>query len=727
MKPITKEILEKLYYDVLSERNGLNEVDYQKEWLTNPETYSHNNNVLAQAPASGKTNTILIYLEISNRLGLLENPTLIFPAAETLLKMNMEKSLIEFKPSFTFMVINTKDDIVKAKNDNIDVIISLPQMFTERNVKNFKLLPKHIGLLITDEAHIWFLKNTIKNFIKTKKITKFVELTGSPYLFNLRNQIAKQNGKNEPYRMFYVTTNDLLDRGRISNVKLKMITTPAYNFTHKSFIGNYGNLKQGLTNSKKKNRHLLKDVLNELLKKCNYNCEIPYLQNKNNIGIISRAWHGVANMIDNFGQTMICCDSQAMADEFYKTFIENDSIKDKVLLSHSKNDPKSENFELFEKNPNQYKILIVVDRGQLGYNYLELFNIIDFTFSTNLTTIHQRLNRVTRKSVLNPDKDKIFFKVSTNELEGYYKIIMSAVLCLNERNWYENYNTKNLGQLPLTLIKKRKRNSKSNPTKQKKNNKVRLQNFDDLEILDFQSFNGVLHNPDGAYEVYSQITLDDARREFFNINQDCLKKGWTEEKLIEIAKKYKTIVSLRKNEKGIYAAIRRMGIEDKAFAHMERLWSQKTKEDFYQFIKENNIKTKSDLWNKGGQWFRVAKRYNINIEKLFPNKYNKDWNETNIRKAAKKYNDLTTFYKELPSAYFNAKKLGILDDISKNWTKPKRNTPYTKADIPELTKQIKNAKSRNEARNILKSRKSYDLLNKFGIINKLFPSRIKAK
>jgi hypothetical protein len=162
---ITKKLLEKTYYEILNERNWLSEIDYQKEWLTNPESYTHKNNVLAQCPAAGKSNTITIYLEIRFRLGLLNNPTLLFSASETLLKLNMFDTFKSFKPSFKYIVINTADDIIKGKNKCVNVYISLPQMFTENNKKNSKLLPK-LDLLITDEAHIWFLKKTIQTFIK---------------------------------------------------------------------------------------------------------------------------------------------------------------------------------------------------------------------------------------------------------------------------------------------------------------------------------------------------------------------------------------------------------------------------------------------------------------------------------------------------------------------------------------------------------------------------------
>jgi len=676
---ITKQLLEKTYYQILNERKWLNEIDYQKEWLINPESYTHKNNVLAKCPAAGKSNTIAIYLEIRFRLGLLNNPALLFSAAETLLKLNMNDTFKSFKPSFKYITVNTPDDITIGKNKNVNVYISLPQMFTEKNKSNSVLLPK-IDLLITDEAHIWFLKKTIQNFIKEQKIKQFVELTGSPYLFNLANQIAKEKKKEEPYRMYYVTTNDLLDRNRITNIKIELITTPAYNFTNKSFVGNYGNLKAGQTSSKKRNRHLLESVLEGMLSKCNYNTDNTILKNKTNLGSISKLWHKIGNMFSDMGQTILTCDSIEMADEFYRILENNQETKDMILKSHSKNDPKSENFFKFEQNPKKYKLLIVVDRGQLGYNYLELFNIVDFTFSTNIVMIHQRLNRVTRKSKLNPDKQKTFFKVSTNELEGYYKVIMSAVMHLNEKHWYQNYNTKNLGQLPLTLIRKRKgKKSTSGKSTNKKVKKVKFQNFDDLELLDIDLFKGVLHNADGPFETYATTTIDEVRRQFFGIENK-----WNEHNVREEAKNWNRKSDFCKNSQGAVQAAKRLGIYEEICSHMD----------------ENNIGKKTNLSNKEAmiEFERLKKTYTSKkdvrekeqtmfnvLGRIFPidfkNWYNslntsKIYNilETDVRKLAKKYPTRKLMEQNGYGAYVrHAIKNGYADEIfqhgTKIWTK----------------------------------------------------------
>ena len=158
--------------------------------------------------------------------------------------------------------------------------------------------------------------------LKPLGIKRFVQLTGSPYIFKLSNDTAKQKGLEDPYRIHYASTFDLLRRGIIKNLILQMVTTPAYNFARKSFIGGTakGNLagNGGQTKGKEKNRYALVDILNAMLEKCGYDCKIPLIKNKRNLGLVSKAWHVVGSLFDSMGQTIITTDSIEMCDEFYK-------------------------------------------------------------------------------------------------------------------------------------------------------------------------------------------------------------------------------------------------------------------------------------------------------------------------------------------------------------------------------------------------------------------------
>jgi len=694
-------------YKSIVKRKFLKEIFYQIEffrknlWMKAEKPF-----VLGAGTSAGKTLTSLIQLEIFYSIP--ENQkklTLILSSSKTVLRDNFAIALEEFNPSFSYYVVTNKKELQEAIKDGYQVIVCLPQTLHS----NYKLFPK-VTNFILDEAHQWYFKPTIQKIIKHTKPTRQLLLTGTPSRF-----IAK----GDDFDFYFVPVMDLYDNGLVSNIKIEVVSS-AYDFKQTDYLSSYGNLKSDKTNSPIKSKESFKVVCDEMILKLRSKLGNKYLANL-------RGANKISALFNDLKKTIIFCHSLKQANAFYKELSSMKGLKDMVLLSHSENDKNSEYFEEFRTN-NQYKVLVAVDRGKLGYNLPDLFNVVDFTMTQSLDMILQMMGRILRLS--KEDNQKIYFKVATKNTAGYFVDLMTAALCLFKMEWYSQFNGKNMGGILIPKVKttRPKTKGKSNTTNKKKQTQ-RIATLEELGIpLDLNLFNqSILYSQGDKFSTVAWTTLDDVRREFFNINQDCVKKGYTKKYLISVARAYDYIKDLRKHNPKIYAAIRRMDIEDEAFAHMEKLWSEKTEQDFYNFIKENKIKTKSDLWEKGGQWFRVAERFGIDIEKILPNKYNKDWTEERIRNVAKKYDDLTKFYKELPSAYFNAKKLGILDDISKDMSKPKRNKPYNNSDIPDLINLIKHneCEGRNDVRNIM-SRQAYDFLNDNGIIKKLFPNKIKS-
>jgi superfamily II DNA or RNA helicase len=625
--------------------------------------------VLAAGTSAGKTITSLISLEIFYSDSKNKNKrTLVVPASKTVLRDNYSIELEKFNPNFGYFVATNKKELEEAIKDNsYQVIIALPQTIS----RNYKLLPK-IHNFILDEAHQWYFKNTIQTIIKHIKPTKQLLLTGTPSRF-----IAKGNG----FDFFFVPVMDLYNEDRVSNIKIEVVSS-SYDFKQKDYLSNYGNLKSSKTNSAKEAKDALSMVCDEMILKLRSRLGNKYLSNL-------RGANKISSLFNDLDKTIIFCHSVKQSNAFFKELNSMKGLKDKVLVSHSDNDKDSEYFEMF-RTQSEYKVLVAVDRGKLGYNLPDLFNVVDFTLTQSLDMILQMMGRILRLS--DKDKQKTYFKVATKNTAGYFVDLMTGALCLFTNDsptyYYSSFNGKNMGGIliPKVLTKSTKSGQKSTQSTNGKKGTQQLKSLEELGIpLDLNLFKqDIMYSQSDKFGTIAWTTLDDVRREFFDVNQDCVKKGYTKEYLVSIAKKYKHIKDLRVKEKGIYFAIRRMGIENEAFQHMNKLWSEKTEKDLYEFIKKNKIKTKTDLWDKGGQWFRVAERFEIDIDKILPNKYNKDWTKERITKVAKEYTDLTTFYRELPSAYRNAKKLGILDDISKHMNKPKRNTPYTKKDIPEL-------------------------------------------
>ena len=87
---------------------------------------------------------------------------------------------------------------------------------------------------------------------------------------------------------------------------------------------------------------------------------------------------------------MIVCRRRHQAKQV-QDYLTNKNIT--AALSISKTDDLSEEIENFKEDIN-CKVLIVVGRGILGFNYPELVNVIDMTCSQNINRIFQLMARV---------------------------------------------------------------------------------------------------------------------------------------------------------------------------------------------------------------------------------------------------------------------------------------------------------------------------------------------
>jgi len=325
-------------------------------------------------------------------------------------------------------------------------------------------------------------------------------LTGSPSRF-----IAKE----DKFIFKFVPVMELYDLGQVTNVKMEVVTS-SYDFKQTDYTSTYGNLKPEVEMSDKDSNTALMNVCKEMIKKL----KNP-IKGLHNINRLSK------NLFSVFGElqkTIIFCHSLKQADSFYKSLSSFKGLKGKVLVSHSENDKDSKLFEDF-RTMDEYKVLIAVDRGRLGFNIPELFNVVDFTMTQSLDMIHKMYGRLLRLS--KTDKQKIYYKVATKNSAPYFVDLMTAMLCLTNMEWYSKYNGKNMGGILIPkVVQKKNRNSVSGTqTKKSKTTKPSI-SLEDLDIpLDLNIFKqSALHTNDDDFSTIAWTTLDDVRREFYNIN-----------------------------------------------------------------------------------------------------------------------------------------------------------------------------------------------------------------
>ena len=161
----------------------------------------------------------------------------------------------------------------------------------------------------------------------------------------------------------------------------------------------------------------------------------------------------------------------------------------------------------------------------------------------------------------------------------------------------------------------------------------------------------------GAYAVAIQLgLLDDLFGE---------KTQWTEESIRQFMKdnNIKTRSELATKAFGAYTAARRLGILNDLFGEKELKW---TEESLRQFVKDNNIKTRSELQTKAKSAYAAALKFGL-LDDLFGERvaHNKKWTKESIRQFVKDNNIKTRseFKTKAKGAYGAARQLGILDKL----------------------------------------------------------------
>lgn len=492
----------KSYNSIIKSRN-INELKFQKEFVTSKFYDSQKKpTVLAMSTSAGKTLTTIIKLEIFYRQKENRNKiSLIVPASKTLLRENFISTLNDFKPSFSFIEVTTKKELINAfKTRKYNVIVCLPQLFVE---DNFNLKNK-VHFFILDEAHQWYFQKTVNKIISKLKPKVQILLTGTPSSF-----IAKKND----FIFKFVSIQELFEQKLVSNVKLEVVSSP-YKVREIDYIGQFGNLKNKVRFSKKQSEEALKAVCRDMILKIGL---------KTNVSVDPYEIFGKLN------KTIIFCHSIQQSNDFFSILNKIPILKDKVVLSHSKNDINSEQFEKFKSN-NNIQLLLVVDRGRIGYNMTELFNIVDFTMTKNLNVMLQMYGRLLRKS--KKSTSKVYFKVSSKENTDFTIDLMTAMLSLTNRNWYTRFNGKNIGG--ILIIKGRN----INPNSKVLNNQVKRYNYKEKKTsfyklgfpMDLNFFTKNYEKEvNENFNSIAYTTLDKVRREFYNLNP---KSNYTSKRML---------------------------------------------------------------------------------------------------------------------------------------------------------------------------------------------------
>ena len=553
------------YYSLIA-KYGLNEIKEQKEFLTNPLFENPENPVvLAGGTGFGKTFTtilklIMFYMNPKNK----GKKTIILPSSTKVLRNNFGESMDVFNNlPFTYCVCTGKRDFKNAVKGDCDVIIVLPQ-----TLANIEELPK-VEWLVVDEAHKWYFAKTIGEIIAKTKPSYQLLLTGTPFKFNANKR---------EYTIFYVPIEDMIAAGNVGNPLIEVVSS-SINLKDDDFVGDDDDVRRDLKWSYKEDKDQLVSVAKEI------NKTLKTRMRKTTIG----------RMLGVFGieKTIIYCYSKKQARHFYKAFQKSD-LAGKVLLSDSESDINSTEFNKF-KEEEDYRVLLVVDRGKEGFDMPELFNIVDFTLSTNPEIILQILGRVFRISKLQPNKQKTYYKVASMNTASFILTLMTGVLQLVNREYYETFTGK-FSDLKVPVMPRKKGDKEVNPNKNKNNFSTRaLQYFQDVNIpLTANFWNQLSFKQGDIWKTMGQTTIKQVLSEMAGRKgKDYLTKDFYD--YVVDTYKVKTYKQLSKINSSLAQRASSEGWDVNLEKNEPKKGRNYTVESITKFIKDNDIQKYNDF------------------------------------------------------------------------------------------------------------------------------------
>jgi len=360
--------------------------------------------VLAAAPASGKTQMGLAL--VKRYLDEYNATALILTHGQVLLREQWHDRIQTIDPLFEYTTIRKGADI-KAKRKKNCVLIAIPQ--TLRN------LPPNlrIDFLVVDEAHHWYRSSTVQQIIQHIKPKKQLLLTGTPSSFIHEN-----------FPICGITISELLNYRVICDPILELVES---NYDYElSDYNDKDEIDESLINEE-----ITYIDLDMLLKQIVQRLTAEQRANPTRYDWVlsTTDWTSV---LKNLRKTMFVCRSQKQAIMISSYFAALGLNYEMSISDLSDGDDNA--FSRFEEDVNCH-IMIVVNRGILGYSYTELFNVCDFTMSLNVDRVFQLMCRAIRTSKKSDDR-KLFFKLTNNALAAATYHVMSYVVAMSLPEYY---------------------------------------------------------------------------------------------------------------------------------------------------------------------------------------------------------------------------------------------------------------------------------------------------
>ena len=321
--------------------------------------------VLAACPSSGKST--ISHIIINQYVQMYPSAKIVvLTEGQNTLKIQYLEELKSpnVKINFTFGLFGS----------NSQVQVGLPQ-----SINNLKW--DNIDLLISDEAHNWYLAPTVQKIVSRLKPTNTILMTGSPTKYNAHNQ----NTTSRKFGMHYISAEDLKKQGVFSTADLDVVKVE----------------------NKKDPIQTIKGVLIHA--------------NKEKI---------------NTDKIMVACPNIRYA-RVVSTYL--NGIGRTVSLSTSE-DVRSD-LEISRFKNGETDTLVVVNKGILGFNDKNMTALFDLKSSSNVDTSYQLFARILR---IHPNKvKKSYIRVSDNDYNNQV-LMLHKMMALMKTEIFKGFTGKNL-------------------------------------------------------------------------------------------------------------------------------------------------------------------------------------------------------------------------------------------------------------------------------------------
>lgn len=242
-------------------------------------------------------------------------------------------------------------------------------------------------LLIVDEAHQYYWESMVDAIVDEFKPKYQILMTGSPSYFIRYNKAVDKSRKNvKKFGMYFIAANELIDKQVFSPIDLDVVR----------FEGGK-----------------LIDKIKAVFKKAR-------------------------NQRYNMTKVMWACRDiqQAKAVAYY---LKNEFNR-KVYISTSENDSNNEQIQMFKESSNS--VLIVVNKGILGFSDNSITALVDFKCSKDLDTRNQFFARGLRRH--KEGLRKAYLSVSDTKNWNREGQIIHQMVSLMDREVFMNYDGKPL-------------------------------------------------------------------------------------------------------------------------------------------------------------------------------------------------------------------------------------------------------------------------------------------